>query len=314
VAVSVGDAVAARLFPLLPRRVARGLSARYIAGERVADAVAVGARLADRGLRVTLDVLGESVRSEVEAAAYADQYIAALGALDAAGLEPHVSVKPSALGSLVDSRICEEHVARIAEAAQSCDGLVCLDMEWSRAIDGTLALYRHLRDRGFENVTMVAQARLHRTRADLVDLAPLAPHVRICKGIYPEPASVAYTDFEAIRRNYVFCLDTVLASGGFAAVATHDEALVVAALERLAGHDRSPYTYEFQMLLGVRQDLAESLASAGHRVRIYVPYGNEWHAYARRRLIESPHIVGYVMRAQWQNLAQVGRKKERVPA
>jgi proline dehydrogenase len=309
--VAVGNAAAARLFPLLPRRVARGLSARYIAGESITDAVAVGTRLAERRLIVTLDVLGESVRSEGDATRYADQYVEALAALDAAGLEPHVSLKPSALGSLVDWRVCEENVARIAAAANLHRGLVCLDMEWSETVKGTLELYRGLRERGIDNVSMVAQARLHRTRTDLAELAPLRPRVRLCKGIYPEPARIAYTEPEAIRRNYVFCLETVLEGGGHPEIATHDESLVVAGLERIAKYD-SP-AHEFQMLLGVRQDLAESLAAAGHTVRIYVPYGQDWHHYARRRLRESPHIVGYVVRAQVAGLTP-RKKKERVPA
>jgi proline dehydrogenase len=175
-------------------------------------------------------------------------------------------------------------------------------MEWSHAIDDTLELYRGLRNAQLDNVTTVVQARLHRTRSDLVALAPLLPQVRICKGIYPEPAGVAYTDPEAIRRNYLFCLDTLLESGGYAAIATHDEAVIVSALERLAQHGRRPETYEFQMLLGVRQDLAESLAAAGHPVRVYVPYGEDWHKYAARRVRESPQIVGYVVRAQVRRL------------
>lgn len=294
--VGLADATAARLFPFVPRRVVRALSARYIAGPTAEDAVRVATRLRERGILVTLDVLGESVRSETEAFAYAADYLDALVALEEAGLRPHVSVKPSALGSLVDWSLCERYVAHIAEAAAARGGTVCLDMEWAHAIDGTLDLYRSLRDKQLESVTMVVQARLHRTRSDLVTLAPLVPHVRICKGIYPEPARIAYTDPEAIRCNYIFCLDTLLESGGYAAIATHDEALVVAALERLAHHRRRPDGYEFQMLLGVREDLAESLAAAGHRVRVYVPYGKDWHQYAVRRFRESPHVLGYVAR------------------
>jgi len=296
--VALASAAAARLFPLVPRPVARSLSARYIAGVTVGDAVGVSTRLRTRGLLVTLDILGESVRSAAQASAYADDYLDALAALFQAGLNPHVSLKPSALGGVFDWRLCEQHVACIAQAAGSCGGLVCLDMEHSSTIDRTLALFQRLRARHLDNVTTVVQARLHRTQSDLVDLAPLRPRVRICKGVYPEPARIAYVDSEAIRRNYVYCLDTLLQSDGYAEIATHDEALIVASLERLSRHNRSPETYEFQMLLGVRQDLAETLVAAGHAVRVYVPYGEDWHRYAARRIRESPQLLGHVMRAQ----------------
>ena len=124
----------------------------------------------------------------------------------------------------------------------------------------------------------------------------LAPNVRICKGIYPETALTSYTDPEAIRRNFVFCLDTLLRTESYAAIATHDEALIVGSLERLDRYRRPRDSYEFQTLLGVRPDLARSLARAGHRVRVYVPYGADWRRYATRRLRESPHVPGYITR------------------
>jgi proline dehydrogenase len=307
--MAFANAVAARLFPFVPRPIARTLSARYIAGTTTDDAVRVARDLRSRGLQVTVDILGESVSSPAAAETYTNSYLDALASLDEAGMRPHVSVKPSALGSLIDWKLCRTHVQRIVEQAATHGGDVCIDMEWSHAIDGTIGLYRGLRSAGLDNVAMVTQARLHRTRGDLVQLAPLQPHVRVCKGIYPEPSRIAYTEAEAIRRNYVFCLDTLLASGGYAAIATHDEALVVAALERLAAHERSRETYEFQMLLGVRQDLGESLAAAGHTVRVYVPYGPDWHQYAARRFKESPQIVGYVVRALAQSLfGRLGRR------
>src|SRR5262249_6957906 len=149
-----------------------------------------------------------------------------------------------------DWRICEDRIVRIATAAAGLGGHACLDMEWSHTIDGTLALYRRLRERGLANVSVVSQARLHRAQRDLAVLAALAPHVRICKGIYPEPAQIAYTDPEAIRRNFAFCLATLLDARGYAAIATHDEALLVSALSLLTERKRNPGTYEFQMLLG----------------------------------------------------------------
>jgi proline dehydrogenase len=289
--------LAARLYQVTPPPLARRLSRRYIAGQTVKEAVDVASRLKAHGLLATVDILGEGVTTAAGASRFAQRYLETLAALREAELQVHVSVKPSALGSLLDWQLCEEHMAAIAEAAKLGEGFVCVDMEASDAVPGTLALYRRLRSRGLDNVGVVIQARLHRARNDIVDLAVVRPNVRVCKGIYVEPASIAYGDREAIRRNYVFCLDTLLRSRGFAAIATHDEALVVAALERLVAHNRGTDSYEFQMLLGVRDDLAESLASAGHPVRVYVPFGEESQQYASRRLRENPEFAAHVVRA-----------------
>lgn len=294
--MNIANSAGARVFSLLPRQIARKLAQRYLAGESISEAIAVATRLRDRNLHVTLDVLGESVRSRAAAARHVDDYLATIDALVHTDITPHVSVKPSGLGSLIDQRLCEEHLKRVADHAGKHGGTVCVDMEWAGTTGATISLYHRLREAG-ANVSTVLQARLHRTHADVLALMPHKPSIRICKGIYPEAPSIAYTDGEAIRLNYRFCLEDLLAANGYTAIATHDEALIVSSLEALARYKRSQETYEFQMLLGVREDLAAALASAGHTVRIYVPFGREWRSYASRRLRESPQLVGYAAKA-----------------
>jgi proline dehydrogenase len=294
--MGVATAVIPRAFALLPRPIAARLARPYIAGDCVQDAVDIAAALDRQGISPTLDILGESVRDPERAHAYTTEYISALQSLVRAGLRPHVSVKPSALGSLVDWQLCQRNVRAIAEAASALGGLVCIDMEWSHQIDQTIDLYRALRTSGVGNVTMVIQARLHRSQRDLRDLATLHPHVRVCKGIYREPRAIAFEDPEAIRQNFVFCVETILRAGGYPAIATHDEALVFASLARLKDLDVDPDGYEFQMLLGVRSDLARMLVHDGHPVRLYIPYGSEWQAYTARRLKESPQIRQHVVK------------------
>ena len=171
---------------------------------------------------------------------------------------------------------------------------VRIDMEDSTTTDDTLALYRDLREEGHEGVGIVLQAVLRRTLADIEALAPLQPSVRLCKGIYLEAPSIAFQEFEAIRKSFVTCLDALLAAGCRTAVATHDEWLIERALERVSDLDRD--AYELQMLLGVRPERARELVAAGHPLRIYVPYGQQWYEYSLRRLQENPKVAGYVAR------------------
>jgi len=291
------DALLARLVPLAPRRVVAGVAARYIAGDDLLDALAVARGLDARGIRSTLDILGEAVTDEREADAFADGYVDAIDRLVAAGLEPHVSIKPTALGSELDWDACGRRVRRIMAAATAVGGTVNLDMEDAATTDGTIALYRELRAEGHDNLAIVLQARLHRTRADVAALAPLAPHVRLCKGIYPESAAIAYVDDAEIRASWLDCLEVLLAAGSYVAIATHADVLVRGALEALGRHGREPSSYEFQTLLGVREELVARLVAEGRTVRVYVPYGPQWYDYAMRRMRESPQVAGHVARA-----------------
>jgi proline dehydrogenase len=167
-------------------------------------------------------------------------------------------------------------------------------MEDSSCTDDTLALYRELREDGLDNVGIVLQAYLRRTLDDIAALADLIPNVRLCKGIYIEPLKVAYQDFDEVRANFVRALEALLAGGSYAGIATHDEWLLTEAARLVAESGRATEEYEFQMLLGVREARADQLVQEGHRLRIYVPYGEQWYAYSLRRLQENPKIAGYI--------------------
>lgn len=293
----IADRLIARSVPLAPRRLVSSIAARYIAGVDIDAALQVARRLADRGVLATVDILGEAVLDARQADAFTAAYVDALRRLAGAGLEPHVSVKPTALGSELSWERCTGNVRTILDAARAVGGTVNVDMEDATTTDGTLALFRTMRAERFTNVAVVLQARLRRTGDDATSLAPLAPHVRLCKGIYPEAAAVAFTEDPAICASYIAILDRLLASGAYVAIATHHETLIDSARVLLARHRRRPESYEFQALLGVRDDLVDELVAEGHRVRAYVPYGPDWYAYAVRRLRESPHVARYVARA-----------------
>lgn len=292
----IADRLIAASLPAVPKPVVRHFADRYMAGETRAEALDTVRRLNDAGASATLDVLGESVTEEAQARATADEYIGLLDDLAAAKLNATVSVKLTAFGLEIEQALALENVRRVIEAADRHGNFVRIDMEHSSVTDQTLAVYKTLRAEGYDNVGIVLQAYLRRTEDDLASLAPLKPSVRLVKGIYVEPAAIAFTDPAAINREYVARLEDLFKAGCTVASATHDEALI-AATQRLARELHLPRErYEFQMLLGVRENLSSGLIAAGERVRIYVPYGDAWYAYSVRRLRENPSIAGYVAR------------------
>ncbi len=278
------------VLPAVPRPVVRRLSARYIAGPFLDDAVRVVRRLNAKGKLATVDVLGEEITSADEAAAIAGAYHDVLARIDDEGLDANVSVKLTGLGLELDQALCRSNLVGVVEDAARRGNFVRIDMEDSSTTGRTLDLYRDLRAAGHENVGAVLQAYLRRTVADV----PGLQNVRLCKGIYVEPPEIAYREFEAVRANFVRCLEALVDDGAYLAIATHDEQLIEDALRivRRAGLEREQY--EFQMLLGVRPDRADSLVAAGHRLRVYVPFGTHWYEYSLRRLQENPKIAGYV--------------------
>jgi proline dehydrogenase len=290
------DRAIVRVLPAVPRRVVRRLSDRYIAGPDLADAVATVRALNEQGKKATLDVLGEEVLSADEALAIRAEYERAMAAIEDEGLDANVSVKPTALGLKVDPVLCAESVRALALIAAGHGRFVRMDMEDSSTTTATLDLYRQLRAEGHENVGIVLQSMLRRTLDDVADLAGLRPNVRVCKGIYVEPAEIAYQGDDAVRFSFVETMVALWEGGAKVAVATHDDALVARALELIRERGLGPERYEFQLLLGVREELADELAADGHTVRIYVPYGEKWYEYSLRRLQENPKLAGYAAR------------------
>lgn len=289
------DRAIVRLLPTVPRPVVQRLSARYIAGPTLDDARRTVAGLNAEGKLATIDVLGEEVTKPVEAEAIARAYHDVLDAIASDQLEANVSVKLTALGLHLDLDLCRSLLSAVVADAAARGIFVRVDMEDSSCTDPTLALYRDLRAAGRDNVGVVLQSRLRRTLADVAALAPLRPNVRLCKGIYLEPEAIAFQGRQEIRENFVRALDALLEAGCYVAVATHDEWLLERALARVAG--MRPEEYELQMLLGVREERTTHLVAAGHRVRVYVPYGEKWYEYSLRRLQENPALAGMLAKA-----------------
>jgi proline dehydrogenase len=295
-AVALLDRAIARTLPVVPKPIVRRLSDRYIAGSELADAIDTVRGLNARGKKATLDVLGEEVETADEAIAIRTEYEEAMDTIEGERLDANVSVKPTALGLKVDPELCADNVRALVLKADEHGRFLRMDMEDSSTTTATLDLYRRLRSEGHDNVGIVLQAMLRRTHDDVLALAELAPNVRVCKGIYVEPPELAYQGDDAIRFNFVEAMSTLWANGAKVAVATHDDALVDKALGLIEGRGLGRERYEFQLLLGVREELADELVRGGHTVRIYVPYGRKWYEYSLRRLQENPKVAGYVAR------------------
>jgi proline dehydrogenase len=267
---------------------------RYVAGSTLEDALRVTGALAGQNRLVTLDVLGEQFSSREQVMLMMAEYERALAKLEHDHPSATLSVMMTGFGLRLDPQLCWENLRRLSKDAADRRIALTLNMEDSSTVDATLDVYRRLRAEGFDGVGLVLQSRLRRTLDDLAALAHLQPRVRIVKGIWHEPGSLAYLDDQTIRGNYLAILERVTACGGYPEVATHDEWLIERSVELLVG--LSPAQYEFQMLLGVTPKRGDRLIAGGHRLRVYVPYGQDWYAYSLRRLRENPEMAQYIAR------------------
>jgi proline dehydrogenase len=289
------DKLVLATLPFIPRPVMRRLASRYIAGEKLEDALAKLADLARRGYPGILDILGENVADADAARAAARSYAEGATALAGAKLDTYVSVKPTHLGLALDEALCLELYSGLAAHCRERKLRLRVEMEDHPTTDATLRVFEALRPR-FENVGLVLQSRLFRTPKDIDALAPGPLDVRLVKGIYLEPPAIAHVDPEPIREAYVQCAKKLLARGASLGFATHDDSLAERCLAEARGAGASSDRYEFQVLLGVREELWDQWRRAGHRVRVYVPYGPEWRAYSQRRMRKNPQILRQVMR------------------
>ena len=278
--------------------VTRDVVRRFVAGTTVADALRCTRELAGTGLAVTLAHLGEDTNTPEQARVIRDEYVAALAALAAAELTPQaeVSVKLSALGQRLDTRLALDHAAGICAAATGAGTTVTLDMEDHTTTDATLEALAKLRQ-DFPTVGVALQSYLRRTEADCRDLATPGSRVRLCKGAYAEPESVAYQSMLDVDKSYVRCVNILMAGAGYPMLATHDPRLVAIGEDRARWFDRSTDEFEFQMLYGVRTEEQLRLAGEGYTVRVYAPYGTQWYAYLMRRLAERPANLAFFVRA-----------------
>ena len=281
--------------------VSSGIVARYVAGERTADAVEATRELVSDGRLVTVDFLGEDTLDQDQAEATVTAYLELLEALSREGLtrSAEVSVKLSAIGQAlpeIGPKLSLENARRICRAARNVGTTVTIDMEDHTTTDQTLATLRELR-KDFPETGAVLQAYLHRTEDDCRALAYEGSRVRLCKGAYKEPASVAFQDRHEVDRSYVRCLKVLMAGQGYPMIATHDPRMIRIAAAFATRFDRSAGTYEFQMLYGIRSEEQRRLAGAGERMRVYVPYGREWYGYLTRRLAERPANLTFFLRS-----------------
>jgi proline dehydrogenase len=279
---------------VIHNRAARGVSRRFVAGETLDEALDVTRTLNARNMHVSLDHLGENVSDEREAVAAAQDFITALDRIKLAGLDANISIKLTALGLDIAQELCEQNVVRILEHAQQYPIFVRIDMEGSayteRTVDITLRMHQR-----FEHVGTVIQSCMMRSKKDVEELIAQGVRVRLVKGAYKEPKSIAFQQKEEVDHNYVRLMMALLLHGNYPAIATHDESILNATCKfaRDNGIDKS--AFEFQMLYGIRRDLQEKLVRQGYNMRIYVPYGSQWYPYLMRRLAERPANLMFVM-------------------
>ncbi len=271
------------------------LARRFVAGETAESAVEVGKALKAKGIDATFDLLGEDVLDR-EAARRSAEANKALLRLVPEGVERNISIKLSMMGFAISEDFCLELTSSILAEAKKVKGFVRLDMEGSKHTEGTIRAFHTLR-KDFDNVGIVLQAYLHRTEDDVKEAVKRGDRVRICKGAYKEPATIAFQSMDEIRANYMKCASLLLTKGNYPAIATHDEGLVQKVLAFVAKEKVAASKYEFQMLYGLRPARWEELVAAGHNMRVYVPYGTHWFPYFSRRLRERKENIFFVLRS-----------------
>jgi proline dehydrogenase len=275
---------------------ARRFASRFVAGETIEQGVAAARELTRRGITSSLDLLGESVTVESEATAARDQYLRMLDQMAASGTEVNVSVKLTQMGLDISEALCVANMTAILEKAAALGGFVRLDMESSAYTERTLEFFRRrLFDRFGTHCGVVIQSMLRRSEQDIDDLVALRARVRLCKGAYLEPPTVAFPDKADVDRNYLRLMERLLAGGNYPGIATHDEAIIAHAKEFTRREGIPADRFEFQMLYGVRRDLQDSLRRAGYRLRVYIPFGTQWYPYLMRRLAERPANIAFML-------------------
>jgi proline dehydrogenase len=271
------------------------LARRFVAGETAEAAIAAGVKLKARGINATFDLLGEDVldREAAQRSAEANKHLLRL---IPDGVERNISIKLTMMGLDISEDFCLEQTAGILEAARQVGGFVRIDMEGSKHTQRTIGAFHRLR-KDYDNVGIVLQAYLHRTEEDVKEAVRRGDRVRICKGAYKEPPEIAFQDMDEIRASYLRCARLLLEKGHYPAIATHDEKLVGEVLSFTAQQGIASSRYEFQMLYGLRPKRWDELVAAGHRMRIYVPYGTHWFPYFYRRLRERKENIFFVLRS-----------------
>jgi len=276
-------------------KLAKSFANRFVAGETLDTALSAVARLNSRSITASLDLLGESVHNEAEARAAGQAYITMLDRIHERKVDANVSVKLTAMGLDISEELCVAIMHKILQRARDYGSFVRIDMESSEYTQRTLDLFDQRLYPGYrENVGIVLQSYLYRTFADVQHANLIKARVRLCKGAYKEPETVAYPDKKDVDANYVKCMHEMMLKGNYPGIATHDEAIIRDAKAFAKSNDIASNRYEFQMLYGVRRDLQDWLVREGYRMRVYVPFGTQWYPYLMRRLAERPANVAFL--------------------
>jgi proline dehydrogenase len=283
--------------PVVPKPIVRKFANKYIAGETLSDAVRVVKELNAKGIMATLDVLGEAISTKEEAITARNEILELFPTIQKEKLDSNVSIKLTQLGLALDKNFCLDNVRMIIAKAKEFNNFVRIDMEDSPTTDNTIWVYRQIR-KEFNNSGIVLQAYMRRTENDADELIKDGlGHFRLCKGIYVEPAEIAFKGHDEVNQNFVQVLKKMFEQKAYVGIATHDDYLVDAAFRIIQSMKLQKHQYEFQMLLGVKDDLRSKIVRDGHRMRVYVPFGEHWYRYSIRRFKENPQMAGYVLKA-----------------
>jgi proline dehydrogenase len=282
--------------PAVPRPIVRHFAGRYIAGETLEDAIRCVRQLNAEGVCATLDVLGEDITNKEEAALSRNQSIRVLHTIAKENLDSNLSIKLTSLGLKLGKDVCADNVREILKVAKSYGTFVRFDMEDSSCTSDTIEVFQTLQ-KEFQNIGIVLQAYMRRSEDDTNRLMKNKTNFRLCKGIYKEPPDIAFQGRKEVQDNYVRLLDLMFRNKCYVGIATHDSVLVEAANRLFRDLSLRKNEYEFQMLLGVRPELRRRLVAEGHKVRLYVPFGEHWYGYSTRRFKENPEVAGYVFKA-----------------
>ena len=290
------------ILPYFPKKFIWIFSRPYISGETIDDALCVSKDLNSKNIKVTLDVLGEFIKTLDEAETNNKEYLDLIDVSYKTGIDLNFSVKPTFFGLLIDKKICYQHLREIVAKAASYNGFIRIDMEDSPCTDMEIELFRKLKVEFSANVGLVVQAYLRRTLNDIKGLADLNSETnplsfRLCKGIYIEPEAISFKKYEEINQHYLEDLEFLFQNKIHAGIATHDKPLVEKAYNLIKEYNVPKHLYEFQMLYGVTPKLRESIVNEGHTMRIYVPFGEKWFGYSTRRLKENPKMASHIIKA-----------------
>ncbi len=292
----------ASVVPYFPKKFVWVFSKKYIAGVSIQDAIRVSRNLNEKNVCITVDLLGEFIENMDQAKLNRDEYLQIIESFENARVQGNYSLKPTSFGLLIEPEKCYENIRAIVALAAKYDNFVRIDMEDSKCVDLEITLYKRLKQEFPKNVGLVFQAYLNRTESDIESLmrlhTPDAPlNFRLCKGIYNEPEDIAIKDSNKINENYLKLLELLLFRGVYVGIATHDKDLVKGAFKLIEKYQVPNDMYEFQMLYGVTPELRNSIVGKGHKMRVYVPYGEDWFGYSTRRLKENPKMAQHIIKS-----------------